>query len=66
MECSYPASFAIFSCNYNFQLELLLLLYPFNSLFQDSLLSRYQKGTTSLDLNEAGDDGVPLLTVIVI
>ena len=66
MECSYPASFAIFSSNYNFQLELLLLLYPFNSLFQDSLLSRYQKGTTSLDLNEAGDDGVPLLTVIVI
>ena len=57
---------AIFSCNYNFQLELLLLLYPFNSLFQDSLLSRYQEGTTSLDLNEAGDDGVPLLTVIVI
>ena len=33
-----------------------LLLHPFNDLF--SRPSRYQKGKTSLDLNEARDDGV--------
>jgi len=34
----------------------ILLLHPFNRLF--SRVSRYQKGKTSLDLNEARDDGV--------
>jgi len=38
---------------------LLLLLHPFNGLFSRStLVSQYQKGKTSLDLNEATDDGV--------
>jgi len=38
---------------------LLLLLHPFNSLFSRTIwVSRYQKGKTSLDLNEATDDGV--------
>jgi len=36
-----------------------LLLHPFNGLFSGTILvSRYQKGKTSLDLNEARDDGV--------
>jgi len=36
---------------------LLLLLHPFNGLFSRTILvSRYQKGKTSLDLNEARDD----------
>jgi len=36
-----------------------LLLYPFNGLFsRTTWVSRYQKGKTSLDLNEARDDGV--------
>jgi len=40
-------------------LPLLLLLQPFNCLFsKTSWVSRYQKGKTSLDLNEARDDGV--------
>ena len=35
------------------------LLHPFNSLFSRTIwVSRYRKGKTSLDLNEAGDDGV--------
>ena len=34
------------------------LLHPFNGLFSGiNTLSRYQKGKTSLDLNEARDDG---------
>jgi len=38
---------------------LLLLLHPFNGLFsRTAWVSRYQKGKTSLDLNEARDDGV--------
>jgi len=38
---------------------LLLLLHPFNGLFSTTTwVSRYQKGKTSLDLNEANDDGV--------
>jgi len=38
---------------------LLLLLYPFNGLFsRTTWVSWYQKGETSLDLNEARDDGV--------
>jgi len=38
---------------------LLVLLHPFNSLFSwTPWVSRYQKGKTSLDLNEARDDGV--------
>ena len=33
--------------------------YPFNGLFSEATwVSRYQKGETSLDLNEARDDGV--------
>jgi len=40
-------------------LLLLLLLHPFNGLFsRTTWVSRYQKGRTSLDLNEARDDGV--------
>jgi len=38
---------------------LLLLLHLFNSLFsRTTWVSRYQKGKTSLDLNEATDDAV--------
>ena len=41
------------------QLLLLLLLQPFNGLFsRTTWVRRYQKGKTSLDLNEARDDGV--------
>jgi len=41
------------------QLLLLLLLHPFNGHFsRTTWLSRYQKGKTSLDLNEARDDGL--------
>jgi len=37
---------------------LLILLHPFNGLFsRTAWVSRYQKGKTSLDLNEARDDG---------
>jgi len=40
-------------------LLLLLLLHPFNGLFsRTTWVSRYQKGKTSLDLNEALVDGV--------
>jgi len=40
-------------------LLLLLLLHPFNGLFSSTTwVSWYQKGKTSLDLNEARDDGV--------
>jgi len=40
-------------------LLLLLLLRPFNGLFsRTTSVSRYQKSKTSLDLNEARDDGV--------
>jgi len=40
-------------------LLLLLLLQPFNGLFpRTTWVSRYQIGKTSLDLNEARDDGV--------
>ena len=40
-------------------LLLLLLLQPFSSLFsRTTWVGRYQKGKTSLDLNEARDDGV--------
>jgi len=39
-------------------LLLLLLLHPFNGLFsRRTWVSRYHKGKTSLDLNEAKDDG---------
>jgi len=38
--------------------KLLLLLHPFNGLFSGTTwVSRYQKGKTSLDLNEARDYG---------
>ena len=41
------------------QTTLLLLLHPINGLFSRATwVSRYQKGKTSLDLNEARDDGV--------
>jgi len=41
--------------------EELLLLQQFNGLFsRTTWISRYQKGTTSLDLNDARDDGVLL------
>jgi len=39
--------------------SVLLLLRPFNGLFsRTTWISRYQKGKTSLDLNEARDDQV--------
>jgi len=39
--------------------EVTILLHPFNGLFsRTTWVSRYQKGKTSLDLNEARDDGV--------
>jgi len=42
-----------------FHYELVLLLHPFNDLFSKTTwVSRYQKGKTSLDLNQARDDGV--------
>jgi len=45
--------------NKNTRTLLLLLLHPFNGLFsRTTWVSRYQKGKTSLDLNEANDDGV--------
>ena len=35
-----------------------LLIHPFNGLFsRTTWVSRYQKGKTSLDLNDARDDG---------
>jgi len=38
---------------------LKLLLHPFNGLFsRTTWVRQYQKGKTSLDLNEARDDGV--------
>jgi len=41
------------------QLLLLLLLHPFYGHFsRTTWLSQYQKGKTSLDLNEARDDGL--------
>jgi len=40
-------------------LLLLLLLHPFNGLFsRTTRVSRYQRGKTSLGLNQARDDGV--------
>jgi len=40
-------------------LLLLLLLHPINGLFsRTTWVRRYQKSKTSLDLNEARDDGV--------
>jgi len=40
-------------------IKLLLLLHPFYGLFlRTASISQYQKGKTSLDLNEARDDGV--------
>jgi len=40
-------------------LLLLLLLHPFNDIIsRRTWVSRYQKGKTSLNLNEARDDGV--------
>ena len=40
-------------------LLILLLLHQFNGLFSStSRVNRYQKGKTTLDLNEASDDGV--------
>jgi len=41
------------------KLHSLLLLHPFNGLFSGTTwVSRYLQGKTSLDLNEARDDGV--------
>jgi len=40
-------------------LRLLLLLHPFSGLFSmTTWVRRYQEGKTSLDLDEARDDGV--------
>ena len=44
------------SCHFGY---VLLILHPFNGLFcRITCLSRYEKSKTSLDLNEAGDNGV--------
>ena len=41
------------------QQQLILLLPQFNGLFSTTTwVSRYQKGKTGLDINEARDDGV--------
>jgi len=49
-----PQSTQVFICNnYNYYIT------PFSGLFSGTTwVSRYQKGETSLDLNEAGDDRV--------
>ena len=48
-----------FSSELLLPLLLLLLLHPFHGLFsRTTWVSRYQIGKTSLDLNEARDDGV--------
>jgi len=46
--------------NYHYHYtRLTTTLHPFNGLFsRTTCVSRYQKGKTSLDLNEARDDGV--------
>jgi len=47
------------TANTRFILPLLLLLHPFNGLFsRTTWVIQYQKGKTSLDLNEARDDGL--------
>jgi len=44
---------------WNQKLLLLLLLHPFSGLFsRTAWVTQYQKGKTSLNLNEARDDGV--------
>ena len=57
---AHRVSIIIVCCNIPLLLLLLLLLLqPFNGLFSTTTCtSRYRKGKTSLDLNEAGDDGV--------
>ena len=53
---SFPMSYS--SLLISTEPELLLLLYPFNGLFsRTAWVSQHQKGRTSLDLNEARDDG---------
>jgi len=38
---------------------IIIILHPFNDLlYRTTWMNRYQKGKTSLDLNEARDDGV--------
>jgi len=42
-----------------FMMMIILILHPLSGLFSRSTwVSRYQKGKTSLDSNEARDDGV--------
>jgi len=46
-------------CQSYFYILTLLLIHPLNGLFsRTTWVSQYQKGKTSLDLNEARDDGV--------
>ena len=41
------------------QLIIIIILHPFNSLFsRTTWVSRYQRGKTGLDLNEARNEGV--------
>jgi len=65
--CAYVFARAVaFSAWLSFDFQLpctcrlpLVALHPFNGLFsRTTSVSRYQKGKTSLDLNEARDDGV--------
>jgi len=45
--------------DYQLYTKVQLLLHPFNGLFsRTTWVSQYQKSKTSLDLNEARDDGV--------
>ena len=47
--------------NDELKLLCLLLLHPFNGLFSGTTwVSRYEKGKTSLDLDEARDDGLTM------
>ena len=49
----------MFKISYSIHCSKLLLLHPFNGLFsRPTRVSRYQKGKTSLDLNEAREDEV--------
>ena len=60
--CKYTSSTtsrSVFSKSRTASTNLLLLLHPFNGLFsRTTRVSRYKKGKTNLDSNEARDDGV--------
>jgi len=54
-----PQSEAIFQSTSTDCVNYTITTHPFNGLFsRTTWVSRYQKGKTSLDLNEARDDGI--------